>query len=177
MRTVIIDDEKHARIAIKEEVDLIDDIILIGEADGIKSGIELIESIQPELVLLDIQLGDGMAFDLLDHFNNKNELNFKVIMTTAYSDYALRAFKFSAIDYLLKPVDFKDLSNAIQRIRNLEQHILTKSFQNFIHNHLSKDRKKRIAFHTTEGVRIVDINDLIRLNSVGNYTRIYFNDG
>lgn len=178
MKVIIIDDERQARLALKEEVELIPSISLIGEANSIQSGIELIKTLKPDLVLLDIQVGDGMAFDLLEYFNSTGKLNFKVIITTAYSDYTLQAFKFSAIDYLLKPVDMEELKNAVDRIKSLEQSILKKSFQNFIynHDHTDQNKTKRLAFHTSEGVRIEELDQIIRLNSVGNYTRIYFND-
>jgi two-component system LytT family response regulator len=176
MKTIIIDDEKQARLALREEVEQLDNLTLIGEANGVKSGIQMIESLQPELVLLDIRLGDGMAFDLLEHFCNKKQFGFKVIMTTAYSDYALQAFKFSVVDYLLKPIDFSELSAAIQRIQEINPSEIQASIENFVYNSHVKDQKKRIAFHTSEGIRIEEINNIIRLNSVGNYTRIFFND-
>lgn len=171
MRTVIIDDETQARAALKEEVDLIPEIELIGQADSVKSGIATIEELLPELVLLDIQLGDGMAFDLLEHFNREDKFHFKVIMTTAYSDYAIRAFKFNAVDYLLKPVDLAELSNAIDRVKTQEQATL----RNFLYN-ARTEKEKRIAFRTSEGVRFSAISDIVRLNSEGNYTRILFKD-
>jgi two-component system, LytTR family, response regulator len=120
MRAVIIDDEKKARETIRSIIELYcPDVDLIGEADSVKTGIELINTQKPEIVFLDINLNDGSGFDLLKKVNG---INFKTIFITAYEDHALKAFKFSALDYILKPVDPDDLTAAIEKAKSFQQH-------------------------------------------------------
>ncbi len=103
MKTLIIEDEPQAVSALKSEIAThCPKLEIIGEADSISKSISQIKKLQPELIFLDIQLTDGLGFDILSAFD---EINFKVIFTTAYSQYAIRAIKFSALDYLLKPID------------------------------------------------------------------------
>ena len=102
LRTVIIDDESHIRETLSSLLaDFCPQVKVVGEGDSVASGIKIIRSKTPDLVLLDIQMNDGTGFDLLDHFNN---IGFKIIFVTAYENHALEAFRFSAVDYILKPV-------------------------------------------------------------------------
>src|SRR5690554_1212997 len=102
-KAIVIDDEKNARELLSGMLKLYcPDMTVVGEADGVNSGIEAIKNLKPDVVFLDIQMPDGTGFDLLKAFDS---INFKYIFVTAYQEYAIRAFKFSAIDYLLKPVE------------------------------------------------------------------------
>ena len=116
IRTLIIDDENKNRLRLTRMItDHFPNISLVGEADGVESGIKAINKHRPELVLLDIKLADGDAFDLLKKIDN---VFFKIIFVTAYEEYALKAFKFSALDYLLKPVLVEDLNIAFHKAEN-----------------------------------------------------------
>ena len=117
INAIIIDDEPQAIISLQQEIKLYcPKIHIVGTADNVESGVELIKNTPNlELLFLDIQLRTGVGFDILEQVNH---LNFKTIFTTAYSDFALKAIKFSALDYLLKPVDGEELKVAIQKIEN-----------------------------------------------------------
>ena len=121
IRALIIDDIKDARDNIRLDIETYcSDVEIIGEAEGVVTGAKAIRELKPEVVFLDIQMQDGTGFDLLDIVG---DINFKVIFTTASDEYAIKAFKFSAIDYLLKPIDPDELVAAIEKIKN------TKVFQ------------------------------------------------
>ena len=128
-----------------------------------------IEIIGSDLVFLDIQMPDGSGFDLLEIIDDPN---FKLIFTTASDEFAVKAFKFSAIDYLLKPIDPDDLIQAIQKIdaqiNPIDRLTLLKA---------NLDTPKKLALNTVDKIHIVDIEDIVRLESNINYTQFYFKDG
>jgi len=172
IKTVIIDDEDHARETLRM---LLDDncpqVSLVGEAGGIESGIRLIRETTPDLVLLDIQLTDGNSFDVLTRLS---PVNFKIIFITAYDRFALQAFKFSAVDYLLKPVSRADLVDAINRAILL----LQKDFNIQLHS-LQENlkaiagQKHKIILKTSDNIYLVEQNDIISCESDGCYTVFY----
>jgi two-component system LytT family response regulator len=170
MKAVIIDDMPAARIALQEDIrSYCSEIDLVGEADGVVSGAKLIKEIQPDLVFLDIQMPDGSGFDLLEILPNKN---FKVIFTTASDAFALKAFKFSAIDYLLKPIDPDDLKEAVQRAKSQSS-----TFERLSLLKENMQGSKKIALNTLEKIQIVKIDAIVRCESSVNYTTFYFEDG
>ncbi len=116
MKVVVIDDEQNCRIVLRDKLVRLDPTLkVIGEASGVQSGIALIREKRPDLVFLDIQMNDGTGFDLL---NMVKDVSFNLIFTTAFDQYAIKAFKFSATDYLLKPIDKKELLESIERIKS-----------------------------------------------------------
>ena len=116
IRAVIIDDEKDARFLLRNLVEkkLSQKIQLLGEADDVDTGIELINETKPDLVFLDIQMKTGTGFDLLTKLGKHT---MEVIFITAYDQYAVDAFKFSAFGYLLKPIKLKELEDAVEKLR------------------------------------------------------------
>ena len=115
LRTVIIEDEKRARKSLRAIITKnISDVEILGEADNVKDGIELINKHKPAVVLLDIQLKNALSFDLLKEVDYAN---MAIIFTTAYSEYAINAIKYSALDYLLKPIDPEELIKAFDLAR------------------------------------------------------------
>ncbi|SFT85832.1 two component transcriptional regulator, LytTR family [Lishizhenia tianjinensis] len=170
MKAVIIDDMEAARTALKADLEsYCPDIEIIGEAQGVVSGAKLIKEVSPELVFLDVQMPDGSGFDLLEILP---QLDFDVIFTTASDAYALKAFKVSAVDYLMKPIDPDDLMEAVKRAKD----------QNNSSERLSLLKEnmqgsKKIALNTLEKIQIVNIEDIIRCESSVNYTTFYFMDG
>jgi two-component system LytT family response regulator len=139
--------------------------------------LQQIKEFSPSLILLDIEMPSMNGFDLL---NRVADWNFDVIFTTAYDKYAIKAIRFSALDYLLKPIDIIDLQNAINR------HIIKKEIQfkqqhqlvnNLISNLQQKDQSNfKLALATMEGVFFVEPRDIIRLEGEGNYTRFFFSN-
>ncbi|MDX1444803.1 LytTR family DNA-binding domain-containing protein [Lishizhenia sp.] len=170
MKAVIIDDMEAARTALKADLEsYCPEIEIIGEAQGVVSGAKLIKDVSPELVFLDVQMPDGSGFDLLEILP---QLDFDVIFTTASDAYALKAFKVSAVDYLMKPIDPDDLMEAVKRAKD----------QNNSSERLSLLKEnmqgsKKIALNTLEKIQIVNIEDIIRCESSVNYTTFYFMDG
>jgi len=173
MNALIIEDEPQAVSALKQELSLhCPEITILETAQNVSEGILLIKKYQPDLIFLDIQLSDGLGFDILQEFDN---IRFKIIFTTAYSQYALKAIKFSALDYLLKPIDATELKKAVAKATKQSQSKLNKKIELFLHN--QKSNNKRIALQTSDGVFIHEVNTIIRCNSEGNYTHIHFTDG
>jgi two-component system, LytTR family, response regulator len=150
------------------------DVEVIGEADSVKSGIETITKLQPDLVLLDVDLGDGTGFDLL---KKMEPANFKVVFITAYQEHATKAFKFSAIDYILKPVNSGELTEAISRAKVVQKENLEDKLKAFMDNIGSiAHEAKKIVLKTTESIHIVNVQDIVRCESDRNYTYFYFRD-
>jgi DNA-binding LytR/AlgR family response regulator len=114
IRAIIIDDESRARSALKQEITLnCPEVMIVGEADSVQSSVELIKKVVPELIFLDIQLSDGLGFHILEKVGNED---YQIIFTTAYSEYAIKAFKTNALDYLLKPIDSEELIAAVAKV-------------------------------------------------------------
>jgi two-component system LytT family response regulator len=172
IRAVVIDDEIMARETITEMVDLYcQEVKVIGEAENVKSGIELIQNASPDLLLLDIQLTDGTSFDILKNIK-KND--FKVIFITAYEDYALKAIKFSALDYILKPIDPNELVVAIDKAReSLEQRDTSVKLRALFDNMEHYGDNKKIVLKTANNVHLISLNDIIRCQSDKNYTHFH----
>ncbi len=170
IKAVIIDDIPEAVTVLKSDIaTYCANIEIIGSANGVVSGAKLIKEINPDLVFLDIQMPDGTGFDLLEILG---DTNFKLIFTTASDEFAIKAFKFSAIDYLLKPIDPDDLISAVQKLDN---QITPTSRLELLKSNLEKPKK--IAVNTVDKIHIVELNNIIRLESNVNYTQFYFKDG
>ncbi|MEL6864524.1 MAG: LytTR family DNA-binding domain-containing protein [Bacteroidota bacterium] len=175
LRSIIIDDEKQARSALKYELQVnAPQVEIIAEADDLASGIQCIQKHRPQLVFMDIQLTTGTGFEILEQVDTKA---FKVIFTTAYSEYALKAIKFSALDYLLKPVDGEELKAAINKVSEQPQASYNRQMENFINNHQLANAQKKVALTTSEGIHLYELQSIVRCMSDGNYTRFHFTDG
>lgn len=175
IKAVVIDDETMARETIVEMVELYcQDVEVIGEAEDVRSGTELIKKTSPDLLLLDIQLTDGTSFDILKNIAKKD---FKVIFITAYEDYALKAIKFSALDYILKPIDPNELTTAIGKAKeSLEQRDTSVKLQALFNNMDHFGDSKKIVLKTANNVHLISLNDIIRCQSDKNYTHFHIKD-
>ncbi|MBN2173080.1 MAG: response regulator transcription factor [Bacteroidales bacterium] len=173
LQTLIIDDEKNNRNKIRELLEHhFPNVQVVGEADGVKTGLESIINLTPELVLLDIRLLDGDAFDLL---NQLGQINFKIIFITAYEEYALKAIKFSALDYLLKPVLLDDLKAAIAKAETQILKELNLQLVELSHN-LKVSQNKRIVLKTVDKLHFIPINEIMRCEADKNYTTFFLAD-
>ena len=168
LRTLIIDDEPHIRETLTHLVrKFCPQIKLVGEAESVASGIRAIREKIPELVLLDIKMDDGTGFDL-NHFEN---IDFKVIFITAFEKYAIQAFGFSAIDYLLKPVNPEKLAEAVKRAEQMVQQDFNTQLVTLKENLKSPENKnKKIILKTLENIYLLDVEEIIHCASDGNYT-------
>jgi two-component system LytT family response regulator len=176
LRTLIVDDEEHMRQTLEKMVDrFCPNVKILGEANGVASGVKAIRKHHPDLVLLDIKMKDGTGFDLL---NQLQPVDFKVIFITAYDNYAIKAFRFSAIDYLLKPVDPDELVEAIRKAENTVQHDFNTQLQTLEENMETKDDSgKKIILKTLDNIYLVKIKDINYCESESSYTAIYLQNG
>jgi len=176
LKALIIDDEKKARETIKLAVEIYCNTIeIIGEANSVQSAYDLINKTSPDLIFLDIKMQDGSGFDLLKKFP---EPEFIPIFITAYNHFAIKAFKYSAIDYLVKPVDPDELMNAVKKAEKFteKKDIVTKieALNSNITNKLSEPKK--IVLKTEHNIYVVSVSDVIHCESDGNYTSVYIKD-
>lgn len=173
----IIEDEPIVRKEITYLVEAEKDVVLVGWADNVKAAAKLLEEKKPDLVLLDIQLRDGTAFDLLKALSSLPE---NVIFITAYNQFAIRAIKYGALDYLLKPIDQEELSEAMDRFRRrrerdpqwMQQLNLTQLSMNS-----SNVLPESIALHSLNNVRIITVQDILYCKGDGPYTFFYMKNG
>jgi two-component system LytT family response regulator len=173
IRTILVDDETDSISVLQRLLEsFCPKVNVIGTASGVDTAFDLINERRPDLVLLDIEMSQGNAFDLL---NRLMPLDFQVIFVTAFDNYAIRAFKYSAIDYLLKPVDVDDLRNAIDRVREKpEQKDLAAQMRILLENvGALQVSQQKMAVPTITGLNFIPVQDIIRFESKGNYTIIY----
>jgi two-component system LytT family response regulator len=176
LRTVIIDDEYHIRDTLVNMLEMnCPDVRVVGQASGVVSGIATIKELQPELVFLDIQMKDGTGFDLLQAMPT---IDFKVVFVTAYDHYALQAFRFSAVDYLLKPVNPEQLKEAVTRAGNLIHEDFNKQMKVLEENLKSVTNKnKKIILRTAESIHLLDVGNIICCDSDSSYTTVHTVEG
>ena len=174
-RVVIIDDEVNVRIVLKKLLSLLYvDCEVVGEAGSIKLGKEVILSVKPDIVLLDINLEDGSGFGLLELIPNRK---FKLIFITAFDEYAIRAFKFNAIDYLLKPIDPDELKKAINSAKNAvnSEDGLDFLLKNIAENKgiEAKDNSfKKLVIKTNQRTYFILLSEILYFESDGSYSKV-----
>lgn len=172
---VIIDDIEQARTTIKQDLAVYaPDFEVIGEANGVVQGAKLLKQMQPDILFLDIQMQDGSGFDLLDLLP---AIPFKIIFITASDAHAIKAFRYAAIDYLMKPIDPDELSEALQKFR--ETNIDESAKYAFLNDRLKNHQKpnERLALHSQDKIQIVEIGNILRCESSVNYTTFFFLNG
>jgi len=168
----VIDDESKARETIIRILSLgKTEIRIAGEAGSVASGFDLINREHPDLVLLDINLTDGTGFDLLKKFE---KITFMVIFITAHEEYAIKAFKFSAIDYILKPITAGDLLHAVDKANESKSKQDTEVKLTALLSNLEKIRK--IVLRTAESIHIIQVKNIIRCEADVNYTTFYLDN-
>ena len=173
MKILLVDNEKEIRLVLKQMVAACDNgIHHIEEADGVKSGIEKINSFNPDIVLLDVEMNDGTGFDLLKQIH---EPVFQLIFTTAHNEYAIQAFKFSAIDYLLKPIDPIELSNSLQRAKeNISNQNMQKQLAVLMQQVAGKaEPDRQIVIKDIDKTYFIKMNDILYCEAEGSYTKFY----
>lgn len=168
LRAIIVEDEKHSRETLKQLLtEYCQGVEILYAAESISEAEVAIKTHNPDLVFLDIELKTGTSFDLLESLG---DINFEIIFTTAYDQYAIRAIKFSSLDYLLKPIDLDELRNAVEKAkisRNSKTH--QQQLEILIDN-LKRGRPGRICLATQEGFEFIDTNKIIYCKANGSYT-------
>jgi two-component system LytT family response regulator len=174
-KILIIDDEKPTREFIRrmlESFKLNAAIFIDGE--NVETGIKAIEKIQPDLVLLDIQMPDGNGFDVLRRTQFKN---FDIIFITAFQEFAIQAIKFSALDYILKPIDMEELQNSVMRAIDINHQRSDESQFSVLQNNIQPNQKRKLVLKTLESIHVVDIENIIRCEADKNYTSFFLAEG
>ena len=173
LRAVIIDDietiRKKNSAIIKSNCP---NISIIGQAESVESGIAIIKKLSPDLVFLDVEMPDGTGFDLLQKLN---PINFKVIFITGFEDFAIKAFRFSAIDYLLKPLDAGELIEAEKKVEDsLNKEVFDMKINNLFSNLERPKNLQKLILKTAEKIYSVNIQDVVNCESEKNYTTFHF---
>ena len=179
IQALVIDNEYNARSNLKALLGAFcPGVSIVGEADGVASGLEAIERLHPQLLFLDVQMDDGTGIDLL---NKISERNFEVIFTTAYDQFALQAIKLSALDYLLKPIDPTELQQAVEKA---QQRIAEKAdidpnlqWEALQYNFAAQEEAQKLVLKDAENVYLVSIQNIIRCEATGSYTNFYLVPG
>lgn len=177
IKCVIIDDEADAIFMLKNilEKNFKDEITIVDVAENIKDGIQIINKQKPEVVFLDIRMREGTGFELLKQIKTKN---FEVIFITAYDQYAVKAFQFSAMGYLMKPIKIQDLKNTISNLKlhfSKQKNNIEKRLKVLVENYDDGNIKKLVVSNI-DGFRVIPINNIIRLEGDRNYTNFILID-
>lgn len=175
LTAVLIDDEAAARTVIRTFLsDYRPNVKVIGEAASVREGKEKVQTLQPDIIFLDIKMPDGTGFDLLEELDTRSS---KVIFTTAFDEFALKAFEFQALDYLLKPIDPLQLERAVDKVKDLhDQQLYHERLMQMLEMIKEKDVNK-LAISTAEGWIFLKLEDIIRLSSNGGYTTFFTEAG
>ena len=175
IKTIIIDDEADARASVRIIIEsFTDKLEIVAEAASVEHSIEIINKHKPQLVFLDIDLEDGSAFDLLQKLEQPD---FKIIFVTGSNDLAIKAFRFNALDYILKPINPDELIEATEKaIQTINDNNLQIQLRNLLEQKKS-NKQKNIILTTLEDIHVVEIRSIIHCESSGSYTTFFLNTG
>lgn len=170
LRAIIVEDEENNRETLKNILEqFCVDVSIVGMAESVEDAVSIISKEQPDLVFLDIEIKSGTGFDVLNLTSN---LNFEVIFTTAYDQFAIKAMKFSSLDYLLKPIDLEELQTAVEKARKRKnQEVYKKQLETLIYN-LKQDKPKlnKICLSTADGLNFLHVDTILYCKANGSYT-------
>lgn len=171
MNAIILEDNTVLRNQLKELVHkYFPQITFIGEGSTIEEGFDLISNTNNvELLFLDVELKDGTSFELLAQIEYHK---YKVVFITSFDKYAVKAFRYSAIDYLLKPVNEQELQDCLEKVllASLEE---TKAIEVFLHNQKANKENKKVTLQNSDGIYVTNIKDIIHIEAYGNYTKVH----
>ncbi|MBN2890609.1 MAG: response regulator transcription factor [Bacteroidales bacterium] len=172
IRTVLVDDEKNSLIIMQRLLEKhTPQVEIVATAQSVAEGIEVINEHNPELVFLDISMPDGDGFEVIEKVESKD---FQVIFSTAYDQYAIRAFEVAALHYILKPVKPEDLVEALARFEAMKAEDITEKIS--ILSNALKETPTRLILPTSNGMHVIEVQDIVRCESSNNYTTFYFTD-
>lgn len=176
INAIIVDDELKSRESLKILLeDFCTDVRVVELCQNVAEGIDAIKKYRPDVVFLDIQMQRETGFDLLNKLDN---VSFELVFTTAYSEFAIKAFKFSALDYLLKPIDIEELQNAVEKAKKRVKSNSSDRIENLIKN-LKADNSEnyKIALPTSDGLIFIRMRDIVYCEAESNYTAFHLKDG
>ncbi len=177
IKAIIVDDELGARESLSKMIEKnCKQLEVVAKADSMLAAYDAITKHHPDIVFLDIEMPNGNAFDLLEKFK---EIDFNIIFTTAYDHYAIKAIKFSAVDYILKPIDPEELIEAVKRFQEKhgQKNILDKQFKTLLSNVRPENKLKKVGIPDGEGLIFINLADIVRCDSDGNYTFFILTSG
>ncbi|HAI77351.1 MAG TPA: DNA-binding response regulator [Microscillaceae bacterium] len=177
MNIVLVEDEPKQRSFVKQIIETYTPYTIIGEAGSVSEGEALLKTKSPDLVLMDIEMPDGTGFDLLKKLGD--DINFQVIFITAHNAFAIQAFKFSALDYLLKPLDPEDLTQALQKAqKNIQQNQIQLQLATLMNNIQDfAGHVKKLVLKDADNIYVVASSDIYYLEADSNYTTFFLVDG
>ncbi|MGN6640918.1 MAG: LytR/AlgR family response regulator transcription factor, partial [Mucilaginibacter sp.] len=178
IKTLIVDDEFQSRNVLVTMLEqYAPEIKVVSEASSVDEGLKKIKKYNPDIVFLDIQMKGETGFDLLSHLN---EINFAVIFITAFDKYAIKAFRFNAVDYLLKPIVTDELVDAVNKVKrrsSVLQSASKKQMDQLYHDLTNPQNiPDKIAIPTGEGFMIIPVNDIVYCHADGNYTEFHLTE-
>lgn len=171
LKAIVIDDEMHSRETMKNLLEeFCDDVEVLAVIGTIDEAVIAIPKLNPDVVFLDIELQTGTGFDILSQLNT---INFEVVFTTAFEQYAIKAVKFSSLDYLLKPIDLEELQIAVEKAKKIRnQDTYNKQLETLIFNLKQQNANERkICLSTSEGFEFINVEDIIYCKADGSYTQ------
>ncbi|HEX5111805.1 MAG TPA: LytTR family DNA-binding domain-containing protein [Saprospiraceae bacterium] len=175
LNIVIIDDEPGSRAMIRSLLERhFPDLIIAGEAAGVEESWRLINEVKPDIVFLDVEMEDGTGFDLLNRAGPKN---FTTIFTTAHNEFAIKAFRYNAIDYLLKPIDPDDFQAAVNKAIQFKDFTKVNTQIRQLIDSAKNQTFEKITLNTSDGLVFANTNDILRMETYGNYTFVYMQHG
>lgn len=175
IKAIIIDDEERARDSLSSIIkDYCKDVLIVDTCSNVPDGVIAINKHKPDVVFLDIEMPDYNGFELFSFFN---EINFDIIFVTAYSQYAIKAFEVSAIDYLLKPVDIEALQKSLEKVKTKQTQIALQKRLELLKENFTADEINKIALPMGDGLLFVEMKDIILFEADGAYTNLYMNNG
>ncbi len=175
IKVIIIDDELMARNLLRSMLtEYCPDVEILADATDLPNGIKAIRRLKPDLVFLDIEMPGHTGLELLEFFN-EDEIDFSIVFTTAYNQYAIQAFKLSAVDYLLKPIEPSELENAVERFRKIVAR--NKHTYHVLKENLNPDNNKKIAVPEGNTIKFLELDNILYFKADSSYTEIHFTDG
>lgn len=176
IKAILIDDEKDALITLSKKIQMYcDGIEVIAQCNSAKEGLTAINNLNPDLVLLDIEMPWMNGFELLGCLGDK--LDFSIVFVTAYDQYAIQAFKVKAMDYLLKPVDKDDLIACVEGIKQQFKKIKQQDVKDLMAEMHKPLNLKRIMIHSSDGIEVLMLEEILYCQAASNYTYIFTTDG
>jgi len=174
MKAMIIEDEARARSLLKSILlnNCRQEIAEVFEAADLKTGVQKIKEHQPEIVFLDIEMPHERGTEILNYFDN-DEISFEIVFTTAYSDFALKAFEMNAVDYILKPIRPTKVKSVVQKVKQNQDTLAIRERLSELKNSLSKTAIQKIGLPIADGILFVAIDEIVHIKAEGMYTKLF----
>ncbi len=172
LKAIIVDDERHSRETLKTLLgEFCEDVAIVGSIGSVEEAIVAISTTNPDVVFLDVELQSGTGFDILTQIK---PINFEIIFITAFEQYAIKAVKYSSLDYLLKPIDLDELKEAVEKVKKKKkQEIYNKQLEVLIYNLRKQPKLHKICLSTSDGLEFIALENIIYCKANGSYTSFF----